>query len=489
MFKLNNLVFLIWLSLISITYCAQESVVGLGVGEQEDVDGQFIFVSQENAKFSLPHNIANKSNLVEAALEKGVNAKKLKTFIPMHLLSILAKAMRMVHVDGENKKVLYEAAQKKLLTDYKLKFVFSLFVNAIKIDDELLENLFADKMVQLLLNQDGSLDISKFEELINLFDSEQNIKDWWYLIEKFYYLRSSELRPSIDTLLLNNNPKLITQLNINPANLNYIRENIIKRYKLSVNDLIDYGKNIELSADKKIDLTNFFLSGLDGLTRIPKIKVCDVLELSNNQLVDLGDNFHGLIALRGIGLINNQIVNLGDSLNGLVQLRVLILADNKIIYIGDSLHGLIAIHTLSLANNQIIDLGNSLQGLFALRVLNLSNNQIIDLGNSLHGLKALNSLFIDNNKLVDLGNSLQGLNALETLYLSNNQITDLGNSLQGLHALKKLTLNNNPLVSLGNIPERILNLKVLNSKNNRLNQVSLDLVADQRAIVAAQQEG
>ncbi|MDR3645918.1 MAG: leucine-rich repeat domain-containing protein, partial [Candidatus Babeliales bacterium] len=387
--------------------------------------------------------------------------------------------------------------------DLSLKKALECFAASVYLDFVPLANVYADQIAQHLFNEDRTFNKNNLVSVIDLFLMNSSLIDSWYLIEKFYYLRSNELRANIDNLLLNYIPELIEVLDINPGNLNYMRLNIIKKFYLSINDLIDYDK-IKLDADEII-INNFSLVSIDGLKRIPNINDFNVIDVSNNLLADLGDNFQdlndldvlmlshnaltdlgsnlqGLNSLTFLDLSFNQIITLGDSLQQLVALETLHLNNNLLTNLSNSLHFLIQLKSLSLHFNQLTNLGNSLHGFNALKFLSLSNNQLTNLGDSLNRLIALEELFLSNNQLNNLDGRLNGLTNLRELYLSDNTITDLGVSLQDLNNLKILDLSNNALVSLGYNSERILNLEILNVDTIQLNQESSDLVANWRAI-------
>ena len=387
MIKIKNVIFCGSLLFISTSYCAQEkkeeeSFSSPVASLDESRNAQFTIISQDGKSFNVPFNIAMQSKLIKAACEK---EHKTEILVKIHsvLLKQLLESMRLLYLlKNPSQKVIYEFIQNHVFKNFNIEQLAQAFKAAIYLDNPKLENVFADRLAQLVT-------AANINKLVVPNDPEQ-----WFLIEKFYYLRSPELKPNIDNLLLNSSLELVNFLNINFGNLDYKRKQIIKHWKLSINDLIDY-KEIATN-NYQLDLSGFYLASLDGLQRMPNLQS---LHLTNNQITTLNNNF-----------------------NGLNNLRV-----------------------LYLSYNQITALGNSLKDLNNLEVLNLDNNQITTLGNSFHGLNNLDCLILSNNQITTLGNSLKDLNNLEVLDLSKNQITTLGNSFNGLNKLNELSLSGNPL--------------------------------------------
>lgn len=565
-------------SLILTTYGAEPNprkrklseteIVGLDEEQKESTElenekkqkselGKFTLISSEGEKFEVPLNIALQSNLIKNALEFQ-NVDELPILIKSKDLKILIATMNLIaqYPHLENKKELYEIIQNKLLNLYegneaylneyfsyfKTSEIFELFKQSVKLEFELLENFFADKLVQKLFNSDKSLNIYNLQELISLFSFNADFfRGSWYLIEKFYYLRSSINKPDLNNLLINIYPDLRKTFNINLLNLEVKSREIITKWKLSINDLIDYKKNPTHS------FSRFYLNNINGLHRIPNVDDIETLDLSfneitelgnnlnvlkkihylnlayneisdlghsfdevesleeldldNNKITQLGDSLKELINLTTLYITNNQITTIGDSLQELTNLDELDFSNNKITSLGDSLHNLIKLEICRFSHNQIKTLGNSFNGLIDLNHLDLSNNQIEIIENSFNDLsnlqeldlsynqitnlgksfKELNNLMVlrlKNNQIIDLNNSFNGLDSLEYLDLSYNQITNIDNNLNTLPRLVKLNISNNQIVDLTNIRELILRLILINAQNNPLNEESRQLLEE-----------
>ncbi|MDR3645921.1 MAG: hypothetical protein P4L22_00085 [Candidatus Babeliales bacterium] len=470
MIKLKNILIAFVMIATSINYCADEAKSLDEYEEKQatssDTNEVFTLISFDGIKFEIPLFMAKQVPVLAANL-RFTNCIGRPSYefnfgeeIDALTLSIMAYALNTLSKNTilESKKERYDKVQPifhenmDIINEYFKCFI----ATYLYFDSEFLIEVFADKLAQTLINDDQTLNLGNLHQLISLFMNCNNTyKKNWHLIEKFYYLRSKNLKPSLKNILL----KVLR-----PDGSVAVAIKIIKRWKLSIDDLIDF-KNIKLNKGYKLNLSNFYLSSIQGLRRIPNIENCLYLDLSNNLLIDLSDNLKGLKSLQLLNLMSNQLQTLGDSLHGLNELNL-----------------------LYLNNNQLIELGDSLNSLKRLHYLNLSNNKLSNLGSSLQGLNKLSTLIITHNRLKDLSNSLHGLNSLQDLYLSNNQLSKIEESLQGLNALRILDLSNNFITSLIQIPNIIFNLIKLRIKNNPLNLDSRDLIANWRAIQQAQAE-
>lgn len=531
--KFKYLLSAILFSLILTTYAAEQKshkrklsekeIVGLDEELKESTEletekkqkselkeTKFTLISSEGQKFQIPLNIALQSNLFKSKINfarlssSGLeNPYEFNTEINSSYLNLLADAL--ISLDEykypDNKRLLFEHIQNQLLTKFielinqhstylPINEIFKLLQIANYWDLKILEELFIDLLAQQLINPDKTLNQNNLIGISNLF-LNYDLMNKWYLVEKLYYLRSNELRPNIENLLLKYfSENFRNLLGINNENYFQKIEGFINNWELSINDLVDYQKNLILDENESLDLTDFFLSSIDGLQRIPYIYNTYKIDFSRNNISELGNNLNGLINLRTLILFKNQIKQLGNSLNGLKvsyidlsynqikdldnnlngldNLRELDLGHNLITQLGTSLKELINLDTLLLENNQITQLGTSLNKLINLDELDLSNNQIINLGNSLNRLIKLLTLKLQNNQIVDLGISLNKLINLQILDLSNNRIINLGISLNELVNLEELDLANNQIINLGNSLNTLIKLITLKLRNNQI---------------------
>jgi hypothetical protein len=292
----------------------------------------FKIISQDRQEFKIAYKVAMQSNTIRAIYE--VNPQIIEIPIPIDssILYPLLIAMQVIYheknLSKENLltlKQLYEKIQKTSFNRFDPEQLVTAFSGAIWLNSLILENVVADKISQV----QGSIQkiISILSKAFGINQAQQAEKlitpKHWYLIEKFYYLHSPELRPNVNNLLLNSSPELMQLLQINPDNLNDEGERIIKQWKLSVNDLIDYGKKIVAQGGGTfisgygrygvctrfypgiLNLSGFFIFSLAGLSRI-RGRV-DNLYLNDNQIVELGNNLNGLVNLSTLKLTNNPL--------------------------------------------------------------------------------------------------------------------------------------------------------------------------------------
>lgn len=429
----------------------------------------FTLISSNNINFKVPFKIVKQSKVCS----EHASSRLLKIQIDSEILVILINAMNLLfkYKNIENQKTVYENIHFQLPienTQKSINKIVNLFINASKLDFELLENIFADKLAQLLLNSDKTLNIENLNSIVNLFDNNSFfLRKSWYLIEKFYYLRLQELKPNINNLLLNFNSQLKTYFSVNLNNLADIGKIIFLKMKLSINDLIDY-KAINSNAGK-LNFNNFYITNLNGMQRINNINSVISIDLSNNNIYSLSNNFKNLHNLKSLNLKNNKIGILENSLDDLINLIYLNLNNNQIAFIKGSFNNLKNLKKLILSNNEIKKLENSFNNLSNLEFLNLSNNRITKLSNSLENLQQLKYLNLENNFIAELNDSLQNLQNLKYLNLNNNRLVKLPAELKQLNNLQYLYLNQNQLTDLTIILP--INAK-LTATDNQLNHKS-----------------
>ncbi|MDR3646505.1 MAG: hypothetical protein P4L22_03115 [Candidatus Babeliales bacterium] len=343
--------------------------------EPEDVEGNehekkqktdhspIIFPSLDNKQYKVDYDIAIQSNLLQRTL---ANNQIIAAYVHSDILGPLVTAMALIYEYKARKtpKELYELVQRNLFNKYNVEQLSYFFYAARVLEFELLENVFADRFAQLI-------NPSNVEEFMSSIQPEHA-----YLIEKFYYLRSAELYPKCQNLLIYNSQKLRKAFQIDSTErLQIIHDEFFTQMNLSINDLLDYQKNIHINEQGTLDLSNLFLSNINGLKRITSMGCVINLLLNDNLLTDLGDNLHSLEDLDVLQLNNNFLTDLGNSFYGL------------------------NISSLSLAYNQITELDDSLDPLQELKFLDLDNNLISILSDNLIKLRKLNVLYIQNNKL------------------------------------------------------------------------------------------
>ncbi len=228
-------------------------------------------------------------------------------------------------------------------------------------------------------------------------------------------------------------------------------------HSLSIQDLIDYKKFPDIPHGGRLNLTDLFLTSIDGLSKIKDFKNYNQLksiDLHNNQITAINkDAFAGLNNLTELRLNSNQISAIDkNAFAGLENVGFFRLNNNSISVINENAFaGLNNLTDLDLSNNQISAINkNAFADLNKLELLDLQNNQITTINkNTFEGLNGLEILILSNNKITAINeNAFADLNKLTGLDLSNNKITAINeNAFAGLNNLKNLNLSNNPIAA------------------------------------------
>lgn len=192
----------------------------------------------------------------------------------------------------------------------------------------------------------------------------------------------------------------------------------LKELLINNNKLVD----IPMSIAKCNSLT--LLDAQDNMIRrLPNICFLCLtsINLSNNSLTELPEEFSCMISLKSIELRKNKIC-LVPSMNKLTQLSYLDFTENFLTQV------------------PVLPTNGSLQRLY------LGFNRLKAIG-SLVNVKTLSEVKVNNN-MIDECPNLQGLDLLKMLDLSNNSINDIHHSLGFLPELLKLILDGNPIRSI-----------------------------------------
>lgn len=327
MLKIKNLITLTALFTVFTIYCAQErkedyasacsQMQSLDISDNEP----FKIISKDGKVFKIPYEVAMQSNLIKVMHQSDPEEIEIPIPINSDILYRLLIAMRVIYQKKNHKelplnaKQLYEEIQQSLFKSFNLKQLVAIFYAAIELDFAILENVFADRLAQLITDEN-------IDQISYLIRPEHH-----YLIEKFYYLRSQNIMPEFKNLLIYSNRNLQNLLNINPINFKHIAEEMIQKWKLSVNDFVDY-KSIKLSkfanSTGENDLLNLnycYITSLDGLQRIQDLNNLKTLYLRSNLLTTLGNSLNGLNNLNYLVLDGNPMDDEGKELVRQIQER------------------------------------------------------------------------------------------------------------------------------------------------------------------------
>jgi len=173
---------------------------------------------------------------------------------------------------------------------------------------------------------------------------------------------------------------------------------------LSFDDLYEHRATSvlpDLMEPDKLNLSNLYLTSLDGLTK----------KYTN---------------LREINLAGNRLKSLPEGVfNGLTSLQVLRLDHNQLTSLSAGVFNGLSLQTLGLHNNKLTTLPEGVfSGLTSLKELWLDHNDLAGLSAGVFNGLSLQTLGLHNNKLTTLPEGVfSGLTSLQNLGLKNNQLS------------------------------------------------------------------
>jgi hypothetical protein len=158
----------------------------------------------------------------------------------------------------------------------------------------------------------------------------------------------------------------------------------------------------------------------------------EILDLSNNHLSTLPDEFERLKHLKIVFFTNNDFEEIPEVLSQCLNLKIVSFKSNQIASVGEQ----------ALPQK--------------LRWLILTNNKIEKLPTSLGSLSYLQKLMLAGNRLQSLPESMASCKKLELIRLSANQLSGLPHWLFSLPRLSWLAYAGNPLCNRDATPKPVL---------------------------------
>lgn len=219
-------------------------------------------------------------------------------------------------------------------------------------------------------------------------------------------------------------------------------------------NLSSFSNSEELSDSDLAELISFILE----LTKIHILGLINLqkLNLSNNQLTTLTEEFGKLSSLQELNLSGNNLYELPHSFVKLKNLRSLSLFGNRLKTLPKEICGLANLQVLNLEYNDIENISPEIYQLSQLHSLDLNANKLKSLPIELGELNNLRSLQFKQNFLSDLPTSFGRLLNLRTLCLDGNQLNHFPLEITKLTNLETLTLDKYEKITVVNFPENRL---------------------------------
>ncbi len=196
----------------------------------------------------------------------------------------------------------------------------------------------------------------------------------------------------------------------------------------------------------ELDLRNNYIEEIPA--EMAQLTSLEVLNLNNNRLSTLPDNFGELKSLLKLELNENEFEELPASITGLTNLEVLEVNDNQLESLTPNISKLSNLLALELTGNQFTEITEDLAGLQKLQTLDLSNNQLEVFPENLLALSNLENLYLSSNEITTVSDRISEMSKLFRIDLSENQLTGLPDGMSQLSSLDILSLDNNNIQDL-----------------------------------------
>lgn len=224
---------------------------------------------------------------------------------------------------------------------------------------------------------------------------------------------------------------------------------------LSGNAIVKIEEEISQMAIKELNLVQ------NGLKKLPKgmqylQQHLVRLDVSNNDIQDLPNDFEQFQQLQYLNISNNAIPRLPNSIFKCNELRELRAAHLKIKQLPEEVEQLGVLQVLDISNNQLRELPDTIVNLRKLQYLEVAHNQLNSLPGKLHELRfTLEHLNVSRNQLTALPVGIRHMLSLQTLNIQHNQLNEFPDGVTALRKLETLDISHNKLT---NLPRIILEL-------------------------------
>ncbi|OCT93560.1 leucine-rich repeat-containing protein 58-like [Xenopus laevis] len=177
-------------------------------------------------------------------------------------------------------------------------------------------------------------------------------------------------------------------------------------------------------------------------------------------------------------LPHNRLVFLPPLVASLSHLHLLDISNNNLVYIGDEILGLTKLKTLLAKNNRLDEFSFPKEmGRMRLEVLNLSGNRCEEIPEQFLQIPTLKSLSLGGNRLKSIPAEIENLISLEFLYLGGNFISSIPPELANLPYLSYLVLCDNRIQSVPPQLAQVHSMRSLSLHNNLLTYLPREILS------------
>lgn len=177
------------------------------------------------------------------------------------------------------------------------------------------------------------------------------------------------------------------------------------------------------------------------------------LDLSSNQLFELPDDFSEAVNLTRVDLHNNKLHKLPEQFGILPKLRSLDLSANRLTTLPDSSRHLSSCEVFMLHGNEFAELSDWVGGWKQALIIDASDNRIVGIDKSIGALHRLQELRLPRNQVLQLPPELGLAKQLELVDFASNAFQTFHVELGALFKLHTVTFRQNHMS--GVVPDEI----------------------------------
>jgi Leucine-rich repeat (LRR) protein len=199
-----------------------------------------------------------------------------------------------------------------------------------------------------------------------------------------------------------------------------------------------------------------------------RLTAMHTLDLSNNKLESLPDDFGELASLVDLNLSHNRLRWLPESIGELPEIQRANLSRNQLVQIPDEIGRLSGLIDLDISWNDLTYMPEATGGWVALESLHICNNHLANLPSSCGKWTSLQELQVQCNRIKIMPLEVGSWFNLEYLDFHENKITEIPKEVGHMTALRNLSLAQNLIETVPESVSLMKNLKILSMQENAL---------------------